>query len=50
MFVITCKSKNAIGIEKVQEENKIANVKFVQARRQTVESSPIKKVKKPKTI
>lgn len=49
MFVITCKSKNAIGIEKVEEESKIANVRFVQGKRQVIEGPSIKKAKPVKT-
>lgn len=60
MFVITCKYKNAIGIDKIDESTQIMNVKFgnpkrhnpdaEQARRPSADIDEIiKKVRKVKT-
>lgn len=50
MFIITCKSKNAIGIEKTDEMNSIMSVKFASSKKPYQEPSPVKKTKKVKTL
>ena len=42
-----CKRKNAIGIEKIDEQSAIVGVKFIKPRNGSILPSPVKKLQPP---